>query len=223
MTEFVPRGSLYDVLRKTDPKRLTWRRRVEIAIGTSLGMHFLHTQGVAHMDLKSLNVLIGTDFTPKICDFGLCREGMISTNNVEGLGSEDGTGGEEEQPMGTFEWMAPEVMRCEAPRRSADVYSFGVMLWELCALDTPYRSVRNKRLLVHLVGDEGMRPPIPASCEDLWCGLMVRCWMGVPSERPSFQAVVAELREMRKVDMTGWAVQPPVETDQQDHLFGGAS
>lgn len=68
-------------------------------------MHYLHKQGVAHLDLKSLNVLIGVDFTPKICDFGLCREGMVSTNNAEGVGSGDGTGAEEEQPMGTFEWM----------------------------------------------------------------------------------------------------------------------
>lgn len=113
-------------------------------------------------------------------------------------------------------------MRCEAPRRSADVYSFGIMLWELCALDTPYRSVRNKRLLVHLVGDEGMRPPIPASCEDKWRELMVRCWVAAPSERPTFQAVVGELREMRKVDMTNWAVQPPAEVDQDNLLAAPA-
>ena len=111
--------------------------------------------------------------------------------------------------MGTWEWMAPEIMRGENPRRSADVYSFGIMLYELCALDIPYQHVLHKRLLLHLVGQEGMRPNVPAGCAPAWSDLMARCWASVATERPSFQSIVCELRELRKVDMSEWALQPP--------------
>lgn len=209
VTEFIRRGSLYDVIRKTEPQRLPWRRRVEIAFGTALGMHFLHLQRILHLDLKSLNVLIANDFRPKICDFGLCRQGVASTAADSTDSSNTASGEEDDTPMGTWEWMAPEIMRGENPRRSADVYSFAIMLYELCALDIPYQHVRHKRLLLHLVGQEDMRPHIPAGCETAWSDLMTRCWARTPTERPSFKSIVCELRELRKADMSAWSLQPP--------------
>jgi hypothetical protein len=216
VTEFIQRGSLYDVIRKTEPQRLTWRRRVEIAFGTALGMHYLHSMKVLHLDLKSLNVLIGRDFSPKICDFGLSRQGVASSAADSADPSNAVGGGENEPPMGTWEWMAPEVLRGEVPRRSADVYSYGIMLYELCALDIPYRHVRHKRLLLHLVGREDMRPGIPTGCEPAWSDLMIRCWASVATDRPSFRSIVCELRALRKVDMSLWSVQPPPPAEEQE-------
>jgi hypothetical protein len=68
VTEFVPRGSLCLVIRKATPARFTWRRRLEIAIGIATGMHYLHSQAppIAHLDLKSPNVLITGDYTAKV-------------------------------------------------------------------------------------------------------------------------------------------------------------
>eukprot|EP01045_Picozoa_sp_COSAG04_P016190 COSAG04_NODE_1333_length_7187_cov_15.018764_3_plen_725_part_00 len=213
VTEYVRRGSLYQVMRKVPPERLSWRRRLEIAIGTALGMYYLHSQGVAHLDLKSLNILIDENYKAKVCDFGLCREGMVSTH---GASRNDGTQAEQDvaDPVGTMEWMAPEVMRGERAKRSADVFSFGVVLWELCALEKPHKDVLQKQLLFHLVGNEGLRPKIPECTAAPWRALIERCWTEAPKDRPDFRAVIQQLRELWKKGEGGqlliesWAVKP---------------
>lgn len=89
-------------------------------------MHYLHSfkTPVLHRDLKSLNVLLDDHFIPKITDFGWTR--LIAEKMTASVG--------------TFQWMAPEVIRSKSYTEKADVYSFGIILWEIASREPPYKS-----------------------------------------------------------------------------------
>ena len=105
---------------------LSWEKRYELAIGVAKGMQYLHSFSVPvlHRDLKSLNVLLDEYYTPKIADFGWTR-----------LLAEKMT-----LKVGTFQWMAPEVIVSKHYTEKADVYSFGIILWEIASREPPFKS-----------------------------------------------------------------------------------
>ena len=124
------RGSLWNFLRQKfrtntggslGPPLPT---RVNVAQGIAAGIGFLHggERPLVHLDLKSLNILISSDGRPKICDFGAAQQ----EDKVD-----DSSFNPEWGPAGTGAWMAPEVALSATLRMPADVYSFGVILWEL--------------------------------------------------------------------------------------------
>lgn len=94
----------------------------------------------------------------QVADFGLCKEGGLSSrargSSTDGSSRADADGGAE---IGTWEWMAPEIMRCERATRKADVFSFAMICWELLTLELPYRHIANKRACRRAAP----RPPLP--------------------------------------------------------------
>jgi serine/threonine protein kinase len=99
------------------------RRQLAIAYGIANGLAVLHTHGVCHRDLKSPNVLYDRELHIKLCDFAFSK-----------FKQQCGDGGtvQMDSRVGTPAWMAPEVLRGEAYSKSADLYSYGVILWEVC-------------------------------------------------------------------------------------------
>ena len=86
---------------------------------------YLHKKKILHCDLKSQNILLGEDWSVKICDFGLARykERYVRDNYGK---------------VGTPHWMAPEILRGEPYQEPADVFSFGVILWEMLTGNIPF-------------------------------------------------------------------------------------
>lgn len=99
-------------------------------------------------------------------------------------------------------WMAPEVLRGSNYNTTSDVYSFGVILWELLTLKVPWEECVHPYQLVHLVVEQGQRPPMPSNCEPstsifvALCELMQECWAKEPERRPSFLDASTRLRAM---------------------------
>ena len=99
-------------------------------------------------------------------------------------------------------WMAPEVLRGSNYDTTSDVYSFGVILWELLTLRVPWEECVHPYQLVHLVAEQGQRPPMPSFCEPptsvfvALCELTQQCWAKEPELRPSFLDAVTRLRVM---------------------------
>ena len=109
VTEYMPNGSVFTALRNT-PEKLTPTKRSLIALDVAKGIEFLHQRNIIHRDLKSLNVLLDSDYRAKICDFGMAR--LNSKDPKTGL-------------IGTVHWMAPEVLMSSPTYDSkVDVYSF---------------------------------------------------------------------------------------------------
>lgn len=160
VTELSSRGSIFDLLHSNHSgsrgKVLLEDSKIfKIIKEMALAIQYLHTKKILHCDLKSQNILLTEDWTVKICDFGLARyqEKFVRDNNGK---------------VGTPHWMAPEILRGEKYTEAADVYSFGVILWELVTGDIPHRG-RSVPQIVGSVGyyDEKLKlPPISQNQAD---------------------------------------------------------
>ena len=188
ISEFCHRGSLYRILHKSE-KPLPWLRRVQMALDGAKGCHFLHTHEpcIVHRDLKSPNLLVDKHWTLKVGDFGLARTKSHFYVSM-------GAGG-----VGTPEWTAPEVLKDEPFNEKADVYSFGVILWELCTRKRPFRGLTQMQVVV-AVGFNGERlPPVSKPDVDpILNELMVSCMAEKWEDRPAFGHIVVTLKNIVK-------------------------
>ncbi|VAI72371.1 unnamed protein product [Triticum turgidum subsp. durum] len=167
------------------------------------GMNYLHncTPVVVHRDLKSPNLLVDKNWVVKVCDFGLSR---IKHNTF--LSSRS--------TAGTAEWMAPEVLRNEPSDEKCDVFSYGVILWELCTLLQPWEGM-NPMQVVGAVGFQERRLDIPAEVDPAIAEIIERCWQTDPKTRPSFSEIMAALkRALKKLSANQPRRQRVQETDE---------
>ncbi|CAN6325562.1 unnamed protein product [Urochloa humidicola] len=130
--EYMALGSLEDhlLLPKEEHPVLGWRTRMRIAHGAALGLEYLHDQGVIYRDLKSSNILLHHDYSPRLSDFGLARLLPPAANSSSSSSSSSSTGSNN-TVMGTYGYCAPEYLRTGKLSPKSDVYSFGVLLLEL--------------------------------------------------------------------------------------------
>ena len=130
--EYVEQGNLFFIIRKK--AKLTEDEAFYFFIQTVAGIYFLHKNGFIHRDLKPENLLVGSDNVLKICDFGWCVQ--------SGGQADHGGGGFEEQRntfCGTLEYMAPEMIQERPHNHQLDVWSIGILLYELVHGRAPFR------------------------------------------------------------------------------------
>lgn len=178
--EFMEMGSLYDILHN-ETIVLDGDLVLPILRDITRGMRFLHAASpqVIHGDLKALNVLVDSNFRAKVCDFGLSQKKHVGAT-------------------GTPLWMAPELLRGESDNTAAsDVYSFGIILYEVYSREDPYAG-EDTRVVINQVVDPTVnkRPPVPSSCPPLTATLMTDCLVANPSDRPTFQDLDSRLKQM---------------------------
>jgi len=166
------------------------RRKLTIAMDAAFGMEYLHSKSIVHFDLKCDNLLVNLrDPQRPICkvgDFGLSR---IKCNTLVSGGV-----------RGTLPWMAPELLNGSSSRVSekVDVFSFGIVLWEILTGEEPYANMHCGAIIGGIVSNT-LRPPIPENCDRDWRKLMEQCWSANPDARPSFTEVTDRLRAMPSV------------------------
>eukprot|EP00742_Colponemidia_sp_Colp-10_P007271 GILJ01007817.1.p1 GENE.GILJ01007817.1~~GILJ01007817.1.p1 ORF type:complete len:862 (-),score=71.89 GILJ01007817.1:172-2757(-) len=181
VTELCSRGSLWDVLHKKSLP-LSWEIRLKMARDAARGMTYLHLfkpVPILHRDLKSLNLLVTDDFTVKVCDFGWARlKSCTMTGHI-----------------GTFQWMAPEVIANQNYTEKADVFSFGVVLWEMVTREPPYQGKLPVQVATAVL-NKGLRPRIPGTCPKPIADLIKDCWDQDPDRRPVFTTVLRRLEDM---------------------------
>lgn len=182
--ECVPGGDLFGFLHNPDIE-MDWQLRLKIALDIASGMSFLHNINppFLHRDMKSPNCLIvdhkrGSPVVCKVADFGLSSRlfaGQLSDRAVE-------------NPT----WCAPEVMKKKPYTEKADVYSYGIILWELLTRKMPF----DNYTFQHQLEDDifkGLRPLIPEDCIPEYANLMRACWDENASIRPSFDRILEVL------------------------------
>ncbi|OIS96440.1 serinethreonine-protein kinase edr1 [Nicotiana attenuata] len=186
VTEFLPRGSLFRLLQRNSSK-LEWRRRIHMALDIARGMNYLHhlNPPIVHRDLKSSNLLVDKNWTVKVGDFGLSRlkhETYLATKTGKG----------------TPQWMAPEVLRSEPSDEKSDIYSFGVILWELATGKIPWDNL-NPMQVIGAVGFMNQRLDIPKYVHLQWASIIESCWHSEPQSRPSFLKLMEKLNDLQKL------------------------
>eukprot|EP01088_Endostelium_zonatum_P005733 TRINITY_DN175_c0_g1_i1.p1 TRINITY_DN175_c0_g1~~TRINITY_DN175_c0_g1_i1.p1 ORF type:complete len:367 (+),score=135.80 TRINITY_DN175_c0_g1_i1:124-1224(+) len=182
VTEFVSGGDLRSKLKETT-LTIDWPTRLAIARDIALAMNYLHSKNIMHRDLKSHNLLVAEGWKIKVCDFGLARSAPNdSDRNLMTI-------------VGTNEWMAPEVAMGENYALSADVFSYGMVLFEIITREKPpQRKLKDMYAFNHeeyLSHCSSEMPP------EMW-QLLKDCTHHTPQDRPTFKDVVKRLLQMIK-------------------------
>ncbi|KAF5725815.1 hypothetical protein HS088_TW23G00544 [Tripterygium wilfordii] len=186
VTEYMVNGSLNQVLRKKD-RTIDRRKRLIIARDAAFGMEYLHEKNIVHFDLKSHNFLVNMrDPQRPVCKIGDLGLSKIKQRTLVSGGV-----------RGTIPWMAPELLNSKNNKvtEKVDVYSFGIVMWELLTGEEPYANFRSEEIIAGIIKGT-LRPEIPCWCDPAWRSLMERCWSLDPNSRPPFSEISKELRAM---------------------------
>ena len=175
--ELMHRGSLADVL--ANPTQvLSWKVRIGLGLDAARGLAYLHAQSppILHHDVKSLNMLVDDRNSCSLSDFGSATSGQ----NIN---------------MGTVAWMSPEVLRGEPYTAACDVYSFGIVLWEIASRLEPTSGRSPKQIREDTLS--GARMPLNRrEWPSRLCDLIEMCWAHEPSSRPTLPAITATLADI---------------------------
>ncbi|XP_048545547.1 uncharacterized protein LOC125524552 isoform X4 [Triticum urartu] len=187
VTEYMANGSLRQALQRHENRIFDRRRRLLIVMDVAFGMEYLHGKNIVHFDLKSDNLLVNLrDPQRPICKVGDLGLSKVKCQTLISGGV-----------RGTLPWMAPELLNGSSNLVSekVDVFSFGIVMWELLTGEEPYADLHYGAIIGGIVNNT-LRPLVPESCDPQWRSLMEQCWSAEPTERPSFTEVVKRLRAM---------------------------
>ncbi|XP_055922735.1 tyrosine-protein kinase Fer isoform X4 [Eupeodes corollae] len=172
--ELVPGGSLLNFLRKNS-NSLTTRQLMGMCRDAAAGMRYLESKNCIHRDLAARNCLIDLENSVKISDFGMSRE------EEEYIVSD----GMKQIPV---KWTAPEALNFGKYTCLCDVWSYGILMWEIFSKgDTPYSGMSNSRARERI--DTGFRMPAPDNTPPEMYRLMLKCWAAEAESRPHFDEI----------------------------------
>uniref|UniRef100_A0A4W4E523 Fibroblast growth factor receptor n=1 Tax=Electrophorus electricus TaxID=8005 RepID=A0A4W4E523_ELEEL len=221
VVEFASKGNLREYLRARRPlgmeycynpdqvpvENMSIKDLVSCAYQVARGMEYLASKKCIHRDLAARNVLVTEDNVMKIADFGLARD----IHHIDYY--KKTTNGR--LPV---KWMAPEALFDRIYTHQSDVWSFGVLLWEIFTLGgSPYPGVPVEELFKLL--KEGHRMDRPSSCTHELYMMMRDCWHAVPSQRPTFKQLVEDLDRMLSLTSNQEYLDLSVNLDQYSPSF----
>jgi len=185
ITQYCAKGSLSDLLANKDTE-MNFARKIQLAIDAAEGMWYLHSSNpsILHRDLKSDNLLVCEDWTAMVSDFGLTRF-LNREKKMTGVGT----------PM----WMAPEIILGKQYTEKADVYAYGIILWEILTRMELYSDKEVMQIVVEVVNNS-LRPELPDFAKDSpLVPLMEDCWAADPNMRPTFDIILDRLQTLKSI------------------------
>eukprot|EP01130_Rhizamoeba_saxonica_P000239 TRINITY_DN10220_c0_g1_i1.p1 TRINITY_DN10220_c0_g1~~TRINITY_DN10220_c0_g1_i1.p1 ORF type:complete len:610 (+),score=122.23 TRINITY_DN10220_c0_g1_i1:30-1859(+) len=195
--ELCQNGSLYHYLKNTR-NELSWDRIIQWMLETARGINSLHLwkPQIVHRDLKTLNILLDESLRIKVCDFGLSRFTTGDNKNLATLG----------KLRGTYAYTAPELYFGNNFTTKSDVYSMGIIIWEMInrylngKYTAPFSNLGNIRYdyqIIHQAATNDLRPTIPELCPDVLRDLIEQCWASESELRPSCTTLIEKLHQIK--------------------------
>lgn len=179
--ELFNQGNLYNLLKRTST--LNWEQKEKIATDIAVGLNFLHRHQIIHRDIKSMNVLIKDDLTAKISDYGLAK---LKHHTMSSTAAKSA--------VGIMPWMAPELFKKKPSYSEAsDVYSYGLVLWEMATHKVPYSDCENPGILINEILN-GEPEEFPEATPPTFAKLINECRRKNPPERPTTSKIIEDLR-----------------------------
>jgi serine/threonine protein kinase len=159
-----------------------------IAVGVADGVKYLHQNRIIYRDIKPQNVGIDYSGNPRLFDFGTAAELPLDQNYMPGC-------------LGSFSYMAPEILVKRIAYLSSDVYSFAIFLWQLVTLEKPYyNEITESTTMTYKeyrckIGNLGVRPgPMPNTTSDILVELIQDCWQSDHTRRPTFAVILQRVK-----------------------------
>eukprot|EP00029_Vermamoeba_vermiformis_P009922 TRINITY_DN510_c0_g3_i1.p1 TRINITY_DN510_c0_g3~~TRINITY_DN510_c0_g3_i1.p1 ORF type:complete len:1064 (+),score=137.54 TRINITY_DN510_c0_g3_i1:207-3398(+) len=172
--EFCDGGSLDDKLFNLS-HTITAQQQIDIVLGIAKGLYHLHKNNIVHRDLAVRNILMNNN-APKISDFGLSRQ----------VGEQQK--GTTKSNVGPVRWMAPESLKKMVYSTKSDVWTFGIVVYEIVARREPHSEADQMAIGLE-IRDRGVTPSIPSNCEPVLAEIMKQCWRMDPEERPTMEQI----------------------------------
>jgi len=180
VTEFMGKGSLVDYLRSRGRQYVTKKDQIGFAYDTCCGMAYLESKHVVHRDLAARNVLLSDEGQAKVADFGLA--------STDGAAIDSG-----KLPI---KWTAPEALRQSQFSNKSDMWSFGVLLWEIYSFGrVPYPRIPLGDVVKHV--EKGYQMEAPEGCPQQVYTIMKEAWELEPAARPTFKQATHNLNTFR--------------------------
>lgn len=186
--EFAGERNLQSVIN--DPfEELDANRRRKFSFNIATALQFAHQQGLAHLDLKPGNVLVTAEDQCKLADFGCCR--AVEENNKPASPTKSNL-------TGTYAYRAPELLKGESPTTKADVYSYGICLWQMLKREQPYGN-ENQHVIIFGVVAYQLRPELndEITGDGQYVNLIRQCWQAEAKFRPTASEIVAKLQQIK--------------------------
>ncbi|XP_028672124.1 megakaryocyte-associated tyrosine-protein kinase [Erpetoichthys calabaricus] len=178
VTELMAKGNLVNYLRSRGRSVVDVKQLLRFSLDVCEGMEYLESKKLVHRDLAARNILISSENTAKISDFGLAKAEPKSTDNAK-------------LPI---KWTAPEALKKEKFSTRSDVWSYGILLWEIYSYGRqPYPKMALKDVKEKV--EQGYRMEAPDDCPPVIYTLMRSCWESDPSKRPSFRKLREKLEK----------------------------
>ena len=185
--EYMSLGSLYKMLHD-DNVDLVWPLRLSIALQTAKCINYLHglEAPILHRDIKSANFLIERaldGYTVKVCDIGLTETRLETSRQL----ASDST------LLAALQWTAPEILRVSTYTEKSDIYSLGVVYWEIASNKKPYDDIGDDNIREIVLG--GDRLPIPETRPSNFRVIIEKCWAADPNDRPNISDLIRMIEE----------------------------
>ena len=162
--------------------KLTWTERIKIAFDIILALVRIHGENAIHRDLHSGNILFNhIDQRFEISDLGFCGPADKSSKSI----------------YGNLPYIAPEVITGKETTKASDIYSIGILMWEISSGQPPFINKHNYDLTIKIIN--GMRPKVMPGTPSEYKELMEQCWDADPTKRPDIRTLRNKFAEIRKL------------------------
>ncbi|CAG8484894.1 12459_t:CDS:2 [Dentiscutata heterogama] len=186
VTEWAQHGNLREYYKK---QKLDQSSKIQIALDIVRGLNFLEAYQILHHDIRSANIMIGTYGNAKIANFGMSRGFIDTSRNIKSTSN-------------TIRYMAPEKIRGMPYDSRCEVFSFGMLLWEIAEMELPFSEYKHEYDIRNKILEDPIQLSFKNDMPIKWKKLVLKATNCNPDKRPQFKKILAKLKDLNQTPVT---------------------